>query len=575
MAGDRPPLEFRDTATAGDELERLRALLLVDDRPRQQSVGAELRRLEQRLDSLPRQLPEAIEAAHQSGQRLSRALLKPVGQALGTIARHEPQLLVSVLFPVIGPIIRRAIADALAGLVRNLNQTLEHSFSVRSWRWRLESWRTGVPFAQVVLRHTLSWRVEHLLWIEGGSGLLLAHATNSDAPIADRDAIAGMLTAISDFVRDAVLARPGEELERVEMGEFSVRLLRTPEAYLAAVVRGEPAAAVLESLERLSEELHAALDTPPRNYSDAAENRLAEWLVGSGQAAAERGAKREGGKRRPWAAIVLLLALLALLCWTWWRDAHISARDAWMRAQLLQEPGVEIDYSRYDGAQLEVRGRRDPLARDDAELASLLALAPEQLKTDWRPQLSVHPELFRRRLIALLQPPAGVQIDVVGSGLQVSGEWSAPPENLAARLDAFRAFLPVDSSRLRSAAPPVQPTLDLDSLNATLAALDVGFVGAAPDPEAAARVVAIATRVLPLLAEHPGLGFEAVGDSDGVGSAVRNTALRQARGEWLRTALIAAGIPSDRIRVRAASAAGGGERFLPARRAYLQVTTTP
>jgi hypothetical protein len=164
----------------------------------------------------------------------------------------------------------------------------------------------------------------------------------------------------------------------------------------------------------------------------------------------------------------------------------------------------------------------------------------------------------------------------VGNGLRVGGDWTAPPDDLAARLDAFRAFLPVDASTLRSTRPkPVVPTLDVVASNSELASLDVGFIGAQPDPQAAARVVAIAARVLPLLAEHPQLQFEAVGDSDGVGSAVRNTELRQLRATWLRDALVAAGIPADRIQVRPVYASGGGGRFLPARRAYLQVIAEP
>lgn len=559
------------------ELERLRALLLVEDRARQQSLAADVYQLKQQLSVLPQLLPEAIDSAHHSGQRLSRALLKPVGQALTTIARQEPQLLVSVLFPVIGPIIRRAIADALTGLVRNLNQTLEHSFSARSWRWRLEAWRTGMPFAQVVLKHTLSWRVEHLLWIEGGSGLLLAHATNSDAPIADRDAIAGMLTAISDFVRDAVLARQGEELERVEMGEFSVRLLRTPEAYLAAVVRGEPAQRVLDDLRSLSEELHGQLEPQPRNYSDTAERRLDDWLTRSGHAQAQRDAARTAGRQSHWPALLLLLGLLVLFGWWGWRNWQLQQQTGTWRAQLEAEPGVDIQTLHFDGRTLVVRGRRDPLARPDVALASELGLAPADLQTRWSTQLSMETEILRRRLAVVLQAPPGVQVDKSADGLRLSGDWPDAPADLGTRLDLFRAFAPIDAGALRTypSARSAPAPLDLPALNAELGTLDIPFSGVTPGADAEGRLKLLTARILAELERHPALRFEAVGDSDGVGSAARNTRLRQLRATWLRDALVAAGVPAGALEVRVIDAPGEGERFLPARRAYLQALPAP
>lgn len=566
------------SAEPHSELERLRALLLVDERARQQALATEVDQLKQQLSVLPQLLPEAIDTAHHTGQRLSRSLLKPVGQALTTIARQEPQLLVSVLFPVIGPIIRRAIADALTGLVRNLNQTLEHSFSARSWRWRLEAWRTGVPFAQIVLKHTLSWRVEHLLWIEGGSGLLLAHATNSDAPIADRDAIAGMLTAISDFVRDAVLARQGEELERVEMGEFSVRLLRTPEAYLAAVVRGEPAQRVLEDLRALSEELHGQLEPQPRNYSDQAERRLDEWLTRSGHAQAQRDAsRRAAGGQPPWRALLLLLGLLVLLGWWGWRGWQLQQRTGVLRAQIEAEPGVDIQALRYDGRILQVRGRRDPLARPDVALAADLGLAPADLHTRWTTHLSMETEMLRRRLAVVLEAPPGVQIESSAQHLRLSGHWPDPPADLETRLDLFRAFVPIDASALQTnpTTPSAPAPLDLPALNVELAALDIPFTGATPGAVAADRIGRLVARIHAELERHPAMRFEAVGDSDGVGSALRNTTLRQQRAAWLRDALITAGAPSAAISVRVIAALGEGERFLPARRAYLQALPPP
>src|SRR5215472_16115241 len=90
---------------------------------------------------IPPQTPDA---------RLAEALRPAVGAALGRSVRHEPRVWAEALLPVLLPAVRMAVASALRDLVTTLNQVLEHSLSFRSWRWRLESWRTGKSFAEIV-----------------------------------------------------------------------------------------------------------------------------------------------------------------------------------------------------------------------------------------------------------------------------------------------------------------------------------------------------------------------------------------------------------------------------------------
>lgn len=533
-----------------DAYARLKSLLLAEERAEQQAQAARLAELEEGLRQLPAQLPQAIEQADAAGPRLGRSLLKPVATALTALARHDKQLFVSVLFPVIGPIIRRAIADAFASLVRNLNRTLEHSLSWRSWRWRWESWRTGVPFAQVVLKHTLAYRIEHLLWVEEGSGLLLAHATNSDAEIADRDAIAGMLTAISDFVRDAVLQRGEEALDRVEMGAFSVRLLRTPMAYLAVVVRGEPAQRVLDGLRDLSETLHAELGPAPRNYSSSAEAALADWLAQSGQSEALResgGAPR--GRGRMWLLAVLVVALAVGWGVRSWQHHRDYLR---VRAVLAAEPGLRVeDIARVDG-QWRVRGQRDPLAVDDATLAARLGLLHSQWHSEWSPWVSTEPVILARRMQQRLQAPAEVQVEATPTGLILRGAWPDPPADLDLRIESYRALIPVQDLLQRGLPPPPPPApFDVAAWRSKADALAPVFPVAASqlplqDPQLE-NLSALADLLQETLQVLPEARFTLVGSSDGSGSAALNQNLRRARASWVHAQLVAAGVPEDRL----------------------------
>ena len=69
-----------------------------------------------------------------------------------------------------------------------LNRTLDQSFSLKGLSWRLEAWRTGVPFHQIVLRNTLIYRVEQVFLIHRDSGLLIQHLARADVETQDADA---------------------------------------------------------------------------------------------------------------------------------------------------------------------------------------------------------------------------------------------------------------------------------------------------------------------------------------------------------------------------------------------------
>ena len=298
---------------SGEQVERLRDLLRVPDQASQDQLVKRVDGVEQQLEQLPDKLPAALRSADSHGPDLAGALEQPVAKAVETLARTRRELLANALFPVLGPAIRQAITEALRGLVDNLNRLLESTFSIRGLRWRLESWRSGMPYAQVALRHMLRYSVDHLFVIQNESGLLLAKAHQFEFQGNDSDAVAAMLTAIRDFMRDSGLA-PGEaELRQVELGDHLLRLYPGPDAYLAAAISGVPGREVDQSLSTLLEDMHrqvpAALEQGQPDPQ--VDELLRNWFSLSGRSQE----LDESAQRRPLMAILLigLLALLALI----------------------------------------------------------------------------------------------------------------------------------------------------------------------------------------------------------------------------------------------------------------------
>jgi len=186
-------------------------------------------------------LADAIATHTGPGDRLSVALRPAVERALRETVQANPSFFVDVLYPVIGPAIRRAIAEALRSMVESLNRSLELMFSWRYVRWRLEAIRSGKPFAEVVLLHTLVYRVEQLFLLHRETGLALRHVSAEGVDVQDADVVSGMLTAIQDFVHDSFGGTEGA-LESFRVGDLGVWIEQGPRAVLAAVARGHPPA---------------------------------------------------------------------------------------------------------------------------------------------------------------------------------------------------------------------------------------------------------------------------------------------------------------------------------------------
>ena len=199
------------------DLERLKHLLIADEREVLSRVERRVEALERVNVELASQLPSLVRAA--PVEPMNRALANPVAAALGSAVQRNRTSIVDALFPVIGPIIRKAIAEALRGLMRDMNRVLESTFTPRGIRWRIEAWSSGLPYAHVVLKHTLRYQIDHVFLIERDSGLVLHRVSGPGLPELDADAIAGMLTAIGQFVRDSVSRDGDESLEAARVGE--------------------------------------------------------------------------------------------------------------------------------------------------------------------------------------------------------------------------------------------------------------------------------------------------------------------------------------------------------------------
>jgi hypothetical protein len=533
----------------GGEYESLRVLLLDDERQRLDGI-------DRRFDALPETLAESIESANRTGgaSRLARALSESTTESLEVAVRRRPDTVVHAVFPVIGPAIRRALVEALRHMASDIDQALADTLSLKALRWRFEAWRTGVPYAQVVLRHRLNYRVEHLFLIQHQSGLLLDHLSAPGVQVVDPDAVAGMLTAIAQFVHDSVRAEGASGLGSASVGEYRLLVSDGPEARLAALIRGVPPSALSIRMDELSEELQARHGKRLAASPDGAGGLLEPNLLADLHETRVSGDERTAPRRR-WVFLVLLAVVLGVVSYRLWTGWQWSQRVQAVRTELARWPGLVLLQAQSPRrGELVVDGLYDPAGGDPrARWAAGGHGSDQDMRIVWwlRPYVSLEPALVARRAARLLGLDPGLVQgpDADGvlhlAGTVPFGEWH--------RLRMLDLVIPgverIDSSRLSYLGAG-----GIDAAVARIEAVRIGFTaGVTPDAAAEAMLRTMLADVdrLQALAAEAGISVQlhAFGLTDEPGGSLVNRDLRMRRAEWLAQRLVPVLRPSARVRV--------------------------
>jgi len=460
------------------EQQRLGALLSRVDQQEQrllarlEDLAASLNDPTQRTLELARLLPEAIRQANESAsqpatdaeepavlaieprQELSEALRAPLEHSLRDSISQDPHILANALFPVMGPAIRKAINEAIKGLVQHINRTLEQGLSVRGLAWRIEALRTRRPYTQVVLQHTIVFRIEQVFLIHRDSGLLIQHVYQENIEVGDSDAVSGMLTAIQDFIRDSFSTTKQEELDSVDMGDYTVWLERGPYAVLACVIRGMAPYGFRGTMRGILETLHARYGRALQYFEgDATTLAPARPLLEKAlktEEKAEEFTDHRWRRRLLWGG--LALGLLTWLAYDQWQAYQQNQRVSAYLQTLNHTPGLVITEFKHHRDYLRIQGLRDPLAADPAQLAQAFDLSDLELTSDWRPYQDLSPQFVSQRLqqqAALwLRAPDTVTVAWQGTALTLRGHadqaWIERVRNQATMLPGLSALHSAD-----------------------------------------------------------------------------------------------------------------------------------
>ena len=494
-------------------------------------------------ETLSDALPPAIVRGARKDNKLAQSLTPIVEEALdGSIKRH-PQKIVEAIFPVIGPAIRRSIKENLTEMVQSFNTALAQGFSLKGLKWRYEALKTGRPFAEVALSHSLVYRVEQVFLIHRESGLLLAHAAQESVDTHDGDMISSMLTAIQDFVQDSFGDPQDGGLETLQVGELSVWIEQGPLAILAGVVKGEAPEDLRRLFRSTLENIHLEFHDDLVEYAGDSEPFVRTLPLLENCLRVQREQKTSGAFASFGRFVIFVLAVLAIVLTPFIRSD--MRWDAFVQ-DLNTRPGIVITENGTRDGVPYVAGLRDPLAINPDTIQTRRQLDIPEVRYLWKPYQSLETEFVMARAQRMLNPPESVAFSLEDGAL-------------VARGSASNAWI----SRARivvTALPGVYGYRDDQVVNDDLATLvddieeqafffDLGRSSIRPAHVGELR--RLANRVNEVrqgaVSESRQLIVEVIGQADELGSEAYNLHLSQQRADSVLTYLVRFGMNVDSV----------------------------
>ncbi len=322
-------------------------------------------------------LPEAIELVSKKDSGLKQHLSPLIESAINESIQTNRQRFVDVIYPAIGPAVRKSVSSALADMIASLNQLLKQSLTVQSIKDRLSARRLGMSYAEFLIIKNLHYRVEQVFFIYKDSGILIGNCTSPDAQTQDPDMVSAMLTAITDFISDSFdTKRTQSELSSIKFGELTVLVETGPKAVIAAAIHGQVTSELERLMQGLNERLHHVYFSELENYNG--DNSVFLDLQPQLQKALVK-YESSTSTERPWLSIIVLVLLFAGLAYWWGKSLWIDYQVDSVITSIKQREGYQVIDYELDKEKLLVSVIRTPGASPIEQLQAEIDFTPRKL----------------------------------------------------------------------------------------------------------------------------------------------------------------------------------------------------
>ncbi|MGH1371252.1 MAG: OmpA family protein [Cellvibrionaceae bacterium] len=529
------------------ELQTLRKLLLGADYQQLLALKQQMENPSQYSLALSQVVSEAIAIRAKTDGSIGQALGPTIEGAIDHSIKSNPKALADSLYPVMGPAIRKSIFETINAMLEGFNQAVEQSLSPKSIGWRLDAWRSGKTYSEIVFLKTLVYRVEQVFLIHRESGLVLHHLESTDVISKDPEMVSAMLTAIQDFIGDSFETSGEDQLSTLQLGDLRILIEQGPSAVVAAAVRGNVTPdyrlRLSESLERCHEYYSEEFET--YDGDNAVFVKLPELLQPC--LSSLKHDDIPSTKKVPWIAWLALMAVTILSVIWWYQDVQRENHwQSWID-KLDRQAGIVITGAERDNGKAIIKGLKDPFAQVPAQDSEL-----PTIDYQWSTFYSTDEAMQFKRLEQLLTPPSTVLLNLSEGTLSLSG--SANFDWYQELRSAPLSLLGIFELQTRALQIKENNSVLLDRYLSDLASVSVAFdIGEADiDQQQTPKLYYLSTRIRQLQAalipERQVFKIRITGSTDSRGTDAENRKLGLSRAKRVSDYLAVQGVSLENLK---------------------------
>ncbi len=222
-----------------DRLEILKDILFTDDREYAEKIAKRIELLEQTVNERKKLSSKVDPIIEHQLSEFTKSIPSTLGPTITAtlkqeIKNHKDEV-VDALFPILGKMVKKYVAQEMKVLSEKINRQLRFKFSLKGLKRKFKSWFGNVKEEELLLSELSSAQIEQVLLIERGSGILTASYARTKT--IDEEMVSGMLTAIKTFVEDA-FGQKNQNLELIEYELYQIHLQSFVGYYIAVVISG-------------------------------------------------------------------------------------------------------------------------------------------------------------------------------------------------------------------------------------------------------------------------------------------------------------------------------------------------
>jgi len=230
-----------------DKIEILKDILFAEEHEFEEKISQRVELLEKTIEErerLSKKVKPIITAQIEDFKESIPETLGPtITETLKTEIQNHKDEVVDALYPVLGKMIKKYVAQEMKLLAEKMNNQL--SF-ISVGKRKLKAVFSGKKEEELMLDELATARVQQVLLIEKDSGIL--KASYSQLKTMDEEMVSGMLTAIKSFVEDAFNQR-NQDLELIEYELYQIHLQSFATHYIAVVISGNFALSAKNKLQ--------------------------------------------------------------------------------------------------------------------------------------------------------------------------------------------------------------------------------------------------------------------------------------------------------------------------------------